>query len=474
MARVLFLQRIWTENLGPMYLSAAAEKYGHRCKIIIEDSKPDDRTISRFNPDVVAFSVTTGSHKWALDRAEHLSKIVKSRFIMGGPHATYYPEVISNSSLDAIFRGESEASFVEYLDRLDSGKESLDIPNTWVLQDNKIYRNELAPLIQNLDDLPFPDRALYYDDYKYFRNNENKAFITGRGCPYSCSYCSIAALRDLYSGKGQFVRFRSAEKVIEEISYVRDKYGLKSVIFQDDTFIIGEERLEKLLSLYEQKVKLPFVCHLRADLMTPDIARQLKSAGCHSVDFGVESGDEELRARVLGKPISDEQLKKAANYLHDVKIRFRTTNMFGLPGETLEQAMKTVKINQVLKTSFPSSSIYQPYPRTTLGDQVINSGMAGDDYNVNNIGSTFFRTSLLSRKDRNQFINIQKLFWPAVRFPSLMPLIKKLIKFRPNPVYEFIFLLCYAINYALSERVSIRHVLNVGRRTAKTVFFGKF
>ncbi|MCD4652657.1 radical SAM protein, partial [bacterium] len=362
---------------------------------------------------------------------------------------------------------------VEYLDRVDSGQKCDDIPNTWISENGCIIHNDLAPLVQNLDDLPFPDRALYYDTYRYFRSNENKAFITGRGCPFSCTYCAISALRELYRGKGQFVRFQSPERVIEEISFVRDRYGLKSVIFQDDTFIIGEERLGHLLSLYERKIRLPFICHIRADLLTSDIARQLKSAGCHSVDFGVESGDEKLRAKVLGKPISDEQLREAATFLHDAGIPFRTTNMFGLPGETLEQAMRTVRINQELRTRFPSSSIYQPYPRTILGDQVIDSGLAGENYNVDKIGSTFFRTSLLDRKDRNQFINIQKLFWPAVRFPFLMPVIKKMIKLRPNPVYEFLFLLCYAINYALSERVSIRHVLNIGRRTAKTVFFGK-
>ena len=73
----------------------------------------------------------------------------------------------------------------------------------------------------------------------------------------------------------------------------------------------------------------------------------------------------------------------------------------------------------------------------------------------------------------NQFINLQKFFWLGVRFPSLMPMIKKLVKAPPNFVYEAVFLACYAINYALSEKVSVRHVVNIGRRTARTVFFGK-
>ena len=96
----------------------------------------------------------------------------------------------------------------------------------------------------------------------------------------------------------------------------------------------------QLLSLYRERVKLPFICHIRADLLTREIAIRLKEAGCHSVDFGVESGDELLRAEILGKPISDEQLYQAAQYLHEVNIPFRTTNMFGLPGESFSQALK--------------------------------------------------------------------------------------------------------------------------------------
>ncbi|MBN1297897.1 B12-binding domain-containing radical SAM protein [bacterium] len=456
-----------------MYLSALARQAGHEVRLVIEDARPNNKAIRAFDPDIIAFSVTTGTHIWALERATELKQTGRAIIVMGGPHATYYPEVILHPALDIIFRGESEYPFLTFLDRLDHRIDWFDIPNTWVKDGPTLIRNALSDLIENLDDLPPPDRTVYYDPYPYFRNNENKAFISGRGCPFSCTYCSIAGLRELYRGKGRFVRFHSPERVIQEIVEVRDRYGLRTVIFQDDTFIIGNDRLENLLSLYARHVKLPFVCHIRADLLTRNIARDLKTAGCHSVDFGVESGDERLRADVLGKPITDEQLLTAAGYLHDAGIPFRTTNMFGLPGETIDQAWHTVKLNQVLGTRFPSSSIYQPYPRTALGDRVIETGLAGKDYSVDSIGSTFFRTSLLDGKDKNSFINLQKLFWPAVRFPSINRIIRKMILLRPNPVYEFIFLLCYAINYALSERVSLRHVLNIGRRTARTVFFGK-
>jgi len=95
--------------------------------------------------------------------------------------------------------------------------------------------------------------------------------------------------------------------------------------------------------------------------------------------------------------------------------------MFGLPGETIEHAFKTVLLNQNLRTDYPSASLYQPYPRTELGDRVIAQGLVGEEYSVDTIGSSFFRTSLLRHENRNEFINLQKLFWPAVRFPGCSP-----------------------------------------------------
>ncbi|MBN1550963.1 B12-binding domain-containing radical SAM protein [bacterium] len=472
MARVLFLQNIWTENLGPMYLSSAVTKEGHECKLIIESNRKENREIIDFKPDIIAFSCATGTHRWAQKRASELKSLCNVPIILGGSHATYYPEVIESESIDIICRGEGEKTFIDLLNHIDKNADYTSIPNLWMKINGRIIKNELRNLIEDLDSLPPPDRDLYYR-YDYLKNNENKSFISGRGCPYSCRYCSIAGLREMYKGKGCFVRFHSPERVIEDIETVRKKYGVKTVIFQDDTFIIGEERLFKLLSMYAQKLRLPFVCHVRADVLTTDIAKALKDAGCHSVDFGLESGDEGLRQRVLGKNVTDEHIIHAASVLHSAGIRFRTTNMFGLPGETIQQAWKTVTLNQKISTDFPSASVYQPYPRTALGDQVIREGLVGKDYGVNSIGTSFFRSSILTQSDQRSFVNLQKFFWPAVRFPKLKRLIAFLIKLPPNPIYEAVFLFFYGINYALSEKISLKRVVNIGIHTARSLFFSK-
>ena len=472
MARVLFLQRIWTENLGPMYLSSMARRQGHEVGLLIEDRSTDISGIRAFAPDLIAFSVTTGTHPWALQRARAIREQLDCPIIIGGPHATYFPEVIEDDAVDFACRGEGERAFCRLLDALDQKTPPDAIPNLWVKSNQTLIRNDVGDLIEDLDSLPFPDRDLYYR-YRYLRDNENKSFMTSRGCPYCCAYCSINTLRQIYQGKGTFVRFHSPERVIAEITEVRDRYGLRSVIFQDDTFILNTDRLMRLLELYARKLRIPFVCHVRADLMTADIARALKEAGCHSVDFGLESGDQKLRSDVLGKTVTDDHIIKAADCLHAEGIRFRTTNMLGLPHETLEQALSTVLLNQRIRTDFPSASIYQPYPRTDLGDRVIAEGLAGHNYSVNRIGSSFFRASTLDQPHRDAFINLQKLFWLAVRFPALLPLIRRLIRVKPNKLFELVFLFFYGVNYALSERVRFRRVFQIGLKMARTVFFGK-
>lgn len=297
--------------------------------------------------------------------------------------------------------------------------------------------------------------------------------MTGRGCPYKCSYCATATLQKIYENKGTFTRFRSPENVIDEILYVKKKYGLKTVCFQDDTFILKPSRLVKLLELYGKKVNLPFICHIRADLVTEEIVKILKENGCHSVDFGVESGNENIRKNLLEKTVTNEQIKFAAHLLRKYKIPFRTTNMLGLPLETIENAFETVQLNQIIKTNFPSCSIYQPYPRTKLGDKAIELKLTPPDYSVDKIASTFYLYSVLPTKDYKKFINLQKFFFLAVKFPSLFPLIKKLINLPPNKLFNYIFLACYAYNYMKSENISLSRVISLGMHTIKTFFFGK-
>ncbi len=455
-----------------MYLSSILKKEGHEVYLKIGASPISAGELERINPDIAAFSVTTGTHLWALQQTGHIKSKSNALIVMGGAHPTYFPEVIEKEGLDVICRGEGENAFRMLAERVEERRSFSDIPNLWVKTEGRIIRNPMAPLIEDLDALPAPDRELYYQ-YPFLADNPTKNFISGRGCPFNCAYCSMASLKEMYRHKGHFTRFRSAEKTIEEITGVRDRYGLKTVCFQDDTFILKISRLKPFLKLYGEKVRLPFICHVRADLVTDEIVRSLKDAGCHSVDFGVESGNPEIRRKVLKKTISNRQIRDAAGLFHRYDIPIRTTNMLGLPGETIETAFQTVEINQEIRTDYPSCSVYQPYPKTELGDKVISMGMVPKDYNIDNMGSSFYKSSVIQSDSSREFANLQKFFFFAVRFPRLKFIIKKLIKLPPNPFYDYVFLMWYAYNYMGSENISFGRVVRLGLHTFKHFFFGK-
>lgn len=472
MANVLFLQKVWSENLGPMYLSSKAKTLGHKTNVLIDEQPSKHNLLQSFKPTLIAFSLTTGTHLWALEQARAIKASYSVPVIFGGAHPTYFPEVIEHPGVDIICRGEGDGAFPELLAALDEGRDYRTIDNLWVKTNGAISRNPMRSLIHDLDSIPFPDRELYYQ-FPFLRSNPTKAFISGRGCPYSCSYCSTATLRELYRGRGVFTRFREPDKVIAEIKAVREQFGLNTVCFQDDTFILKPSRLRPLLKLYGTEIGLPFICHVRADLVTEEIVRLLKESGCHSVDFGLESGNQERRRQLLCKTVSNDDIWRAAVLFRTYRIPFRTTNMLGLPGETLDTALETVRLNQRIKTNYPSCSVYQPYPRTELGDKVIAAGLAGADYDVDRIAPTFYKTTTFKTAPAQRFANLQKFFTVAVKFPAMTGLIKQLIKLPPNPIFDWIFLLSYAVNYMGSENISIVRVAQLGTHTIRGFFYGR-
>jgi len=466
MAHFAFIQFTMIDNLGPMILCAQLKKYGHRAQIIIvPEEKNYLRRLKTDPPDVFAFSCTTGVHVLALQEARRVKEhFPRSLVVMGGPHPTYFPEVIQDPSVDVVCRGEGEVAIAKIADAIDAGADLSGIENLWVKLDGQIKQNALGPLVEDLDSIPFPDRQLYHR-YKSVRIYPSKLFIASRGCPYDCTFCFNHSLKKLYKGKGQYVRFRSPENVIEEIERVKTEYKhLKTPYFADDSFILNREWVFEFTELFRKRIGLPFLCQIRADLLDEELAEALKAGGCHLVSLGVESGNDYLREKVLKKTVTREQIEKAAALLRKHKIRFRTYNMLCLPGETLEQAMETVLLNARIKVDCPWASIVQPYPRTALGEYVVENGFVDASFDPSDMRASFFKESVFSQPDTKAIENLQKLFWVAVKFPSLAPLIKRLVRLPLGPVYDLVFQGTYLLNTARAYRLPLWFTAWLGLR----------
>ena len=467
MARILFLQNIMYEFPSTTQLSAILKQNSHICDVYISNNKNKIiREVEEFKPDIVAFNCTTGVHNWSIQIASEIKREINVITFFGGTHPTYYPEMIENESVDVICRGEGDLALLKFADSLDKKKDITKIGNLWIKKNGIIYKNDILHLIEDLDALPFPDREIYYNKYKLLKNESRKSFLTTRGCPYRCSFCYHSGLKKIYNKKGRYIRRRGVDNVINEIKHVKENYALNTVYFIDDIFNLDRKWIKEFLKKYKKDINLPFICLVRADLIDKEIAKLFNEANCKCLFFGVESGNENLRNGLLKKDLTNEEIITAAYLLKKYKIKFRTYNMIGLPGESVDDAFRTIELNARINTDYPWCSIYQPYPGTELANYSEYNRMVKND--ANSI-EPYFASSQL--KDfSNEFINLHRLFILSVKFPSLIPLIKRVVKFPPNPFFDLIFAVSYFYTYVGSENLSILRALFLGVRSVKSIF----
>lgn len=200
----------------------------------------------------MGFPCTTGNHRWCLEASKVIKNNTKVLTIFGGPHPTFLPETIAEAGVDIICRGEAETAVSELANKLDNRGDITTVSNCWFKHNGKIVKNELRPLVENLDSLPFPDRDIYYRKYP-FLNRSQKGFIAGRGCPFKCSYCFNESMQTLYKNKGRYIRYRSLDNVLEEIKHTYNKYGMRTVYMMDDTFILNTPWVYEFLDRYAKK-----------------------------------------------------------------------------------------------------------------------------------------------------------------------------------------------------------------------------
>lgn len=455
MARLLFLQNIEYEFLGPMYISSYARQRGHEVQLAIGATLDElAASIEAFQPDLVAFSIMTGSHHWARD----IAREIKSRFgignIFGGAHPTFFPDFIREDGIDMLVRGEGEEAVADILDRIDAKTPLSGIENlVWKRADGSIESNPVRGLRNDLDDYPFPDRHLYDAlDSRLDRSVRN--VITSRGCPFHCTFCFEDSMRELYDGKGKYVRIRSIEKVISELKILRDTTDVSTVYFADDVFGMSRRWLYDFLEVYRVEIGLPFICLVRADLVAAneEYAQRLADGGCKSVFFGIESGNENIRNTLLKKNLTNKQIKLAASRLHAAGIKFRSYNIVGLPGESMEEAWETLELNIEIGTDYPWCSVFMPFPGTALTEYAIEQGYLDRSFEFDSISRSFFTDSNLRQPHAREIANLQKFFQTAVLLPWTLPLIRKLVCLPPNKLFDAWFGLVYFITYIRSER----------------------
>jgi radical SAM superfamily enzyme YgiQ (UPF0313 family) len=380
--RVLFATKVVQDRnfqpLGLLYLSAVLKGHGHETALVdVVRPRHLERAIARHRPDVLAISTATGSFPFFARVAADVKRARPGLpIVFGGPHVMGRPSVVEQEGIDAVCLDEGEEAFVDYLARLEAGNSS-ETAGFWVKRDGAVVRNPRRPLLRDLDALPNYD--LHLMDECFPASVLGMAiFLASRGCPYRCSFCFNDLLRSLRSGEGSPVRFRSPERVVEEVALRAREYGLRGAFFVDSTFGARLDLLTEFVERYRRDVALPFWCFLHPLVVTAERVGLLRDGGCRQVFLGIESGSPRIREEILKRKYSNEQALAAIRILRDHGIIVQASFILGAPGSDLTDDLQSVDLCIAGDVDFPDFNPYRPYPGVALAEEAQRLGLLRD------------------------------------------------------------------------------------------------
>ena len=354
--------------LGLAYVAAVAERDGHDVTVIdaYADSSSVERTIQRVlasKPDVLGIACVTASVYFALDVARAVRAEVP-KIVFGGIHATFSPDTFKEVA-DAVFRGEAEESFPEYL----GGKPLSEIGGISYTDERigAFRHNTIRPLIANLDSLPLPARHLFdfgSRRYKLFRHLPFASLLGGRGCPMRCVYCQNAEVYDTY-------RARSPRLIVDEMEWLYKTYNIRHFAFVDEDGMISPRHMREMCDeIIARNLKFRWGCDSRVDRLTDgDLLQHMAKAGCGFFFHGVESANDETLARMRkGGNATAEQTRKAFKLAQKAGIRSVASTILGFPGEDKPSAEATVKFLKEIGATYAFFGLPTPFPGSTFGN----------------------------------------------------------------------------------------------------------
>lgn len=375
--------RSWESiQFGVSYLSSMLKTHGHKTHLVVlgsnylKDSLRIVRSaIDEFSPELVCFTAVSSQYPFI----EKVASFVKSNWskkmiMLGGVHATLNPEEVDINVFDAICIGEGEYPIVEFCSQLEKGSAPRKIANLWIkLQDGTVEKNPVRQFIHDLDSLPFPDRLMWTPWMKE-KLGDDIAVLIGRGCPYSCTYCSNAALKKIASGK--YVRMRSCDNIIKEIALVNEMYPENKKIYLEVESIAFNMawvlELCKKLTVFNSSVgnSLFYGCNFRITKhsVNEELFAELKRANFSKVNIGLESGSERIRKEILKRDYSNEEFLKVVAMARRQGLKVYVFNIIGLPSETFKEYMETVSLNRQCQPDDHFTGIFFPYPGTEIYD----------------------------------------------------------------------------------------------------------
>lgn len=358
-----------TEPMGIMLLSALAKKYfDAEAGLWVMERDDLVQTLKKFRPDIVAFSGITGSHKYYLEAAGRIKAMDRHlQIIVGGPHFTFFPgEILRNEYIDALCVGEGDDSWVEWLQARENNLNPNEIPNI-VTRDNmervlKDPKSQSSGMVDysvdpkfmrgrktDLDQLPFLDRGLVYDNTE-FKYRYKRTIMASRGCPFRCTYCFEHQWNALYQtvkNPGAIRQLYSVDRLLDELEDFTRRYDTRFIKFYDDVFppfpnVKEKAWHEEFCEKYPGRIGLPFHVLTRCDLVVDllekgniDVLKDWKKAGMASITMSIESGNQFIRDHVVIRDMTKDDIERSFRRCWDIGLPTFPNTILGIPAPIL-------------------------------------------------------------------------------------------------------------------------------------------
>lgn len=456
--KVLFIQKIPLTCFGVISLSAMLNSNGYATDVIVTSLENKlNLALKKANADLICITAMSTERSWAQEIVSASKQVFPDTpVVIGGIHAILYPEdAINIKGVDYVCNSEGEDALLNLIKFITAGSSAgKGLKGIWLRDSHgNIIRNEVEDLTENISRY-IENRKIYYLRYPEMAKDKIKFFYASRGCPYECAFCSNPQLHRIFRGKGRCLRFKEPIKLVEEIEIERRNGAFNFILFTDDLFTTDKAWLREFTKFYKTRVGIPFACQSRPEFTTEETLSFLRDGGCEKIVFGIETGNEELRTKVLNKKIKNDDIIKMSNLVRKNGMKLHTYNIFGLPGETLENSFETIDLNVKIKSDIIASFMYMPFPDTELCQKGIKLGMIKSDYSFSDMPSSFHRKSVMKSPVIHKQENLHKIIFFAVKYPRFIPFIKKMvcsdnriIKFMLTPVFFGIFIISFFYRY---------------------------
>ena len=381
--------RIQTEiNLGISYMSSVVKLNGHLTRLFVLTQNNQDQIktmLDKYDPQLICFTAVSTTYYLIKNFASTYKEMNPQVFLMaGGCHVSLNPEETIADSFDAICIGEGEYPVLELAYQLEQGSNPSKIQNLWIKNGVDIMKNSTRPFIENLDELPFPDRQMWKEWVRY--PEKKPPILLSRGYPFKCTYCCNHRLALLAGGR--YHRFRSPQNILDEIKeYLTEYPETKELYFETETISTSLKYLLQLCSLLEQfnnkrEQPLAFGANLRVlpNMDYETLFDTLHRSNFKFVNIGLESGSERVRCEILNRIYSNDDIIKAVTFAKKYELRVNLFLMVGLPGETPSDFQQTIEMTRKCQPDSYYLSIFYPYPGTELARKCDEEGLIGEKF----------------------------------------------------------------------------------------------